>query len=478
MQHLNSNKIENYFINLVLIFGLLLVFIIPPLQMPDEESHFKKAYVTSEFKFFAESHESGKIGNYIPKAIQDFEDSTRYMIGNVEKKYSYSQFYSDLWTAKNFDEKIFSQYSMSSTHPVAYLPQATGMFLTRILFNLPLIGNHDSLTPATYMYAGRIANLIFFIICIKFSIRTIPFFKRVVFLLGLMPMTFSLASSLSQDTVVIGVTFLFISFVFKLAFDEQIVTVSKKQLIYFIIFAVILVELKLIYYLLLFLFLLIPRKKFASIKQYYISFIIIFFSGIISHLLWMLISKVSLAVPGGGFQNNTSLQLSFILDNPVQYFIILINTLIEYKIFYLTSFVGNLGSLDTNFPYLFILCYLILLLVTASIDVNEKISITINNKLISFFIIIAIFVLIETSQYLTWTSLPQIGGIGHRVVSGVQGRYFIPFSILILFMFYFKKLSDFKLFTLIRDFINKYIPVLVIFSCLFTLLILVLRYWI
>jgi len=38
---------EKFFVYCALIFGIILITIIPPFQSPDEDSHFKKAYVGS-----------------------------------------------------------------------------------------------------------------------------------------------------------------------------------------------------------------------------------------------------------------------------------------------------------------------------------------------------------------------------------------------------------------------------------------------
>ena len=44
-----------FFVYCALIFGILLIALIPPFQSPDEDSHFKKAYVVSYGKLYPTS---------------------------------------------------------------------------------------------------------------------------------------------------------------------------------------------------------------------------------------------------------------------------------------------------------------------------------------------------------------------------------------------------------------------------------------
>ena len=62
---------EKIFLILSLVFGLLFVFITPPFQSPDENSHFLKAYSVSKGKFFPEV-QNKKLGNYFPKEYLNY----------------------------------------------------------------------------------------------------------------------------------------------------------------------------------------------------------------------------------------------------------------------------------------------------------------------------------------------------------------------------------------------------------------------
>ncbi|MCM3272398.1 DUF2142 domain-containing protein [Paenibacillus elgii] len=476
MLEANNIKIEKIFLKLALIFGLMYVFITPPYQVADEDSHFKKAFLTQQFIFFPEIQD-GKIGNFVPKAILDFENNNRYMIGKTNAKYSYDQFYSDFSAAEDLNDKQFVSFSTTKTNPVLYFPQAVLMFFTTIFSKIISFGSNKFLNPATYMYAGRIGNLIFYIICGYFSLRLIPFYKRLLLLLLLMPMSITLASSLSYDGMVISITVFFVSIVLHYAYSEKIEKISKKEIFMLLVLSILLVELKQVYFPLIFLFFLIPMSKFSSKKKYFTNFLVIFFIGVFTHLLWMFLLQLSISAQ----EESNSLglqQMMFILHHPMDYFLILIRTFREYDFYYLNSFIGNLGWLDTNFPYNFILFYALFLILLAIVDTNQEVIISFRRKILVALLFAVIIFLIETSLYITWTSIPQIGGIGHKVVSGVQGRYFIPCSLLLLLLLYKNNISKFEIIKKIKEVIFRNISLICTFSCSFTLLIIVIRYWI
>lgn len=192
-------RLEEKFLAISLIFGMLFIFLTPPFQVADEDSHYKKAFLISEF-ILLPSVVDGNIGNYLPKELVLLEESFRRFIGNKEEKYSYIDQYNDLNTPADFSEKVFQSYSTSQTSPLLYLGSGSAIFLSK-LFVKPTSSNSDNF--ATYLYAGRIGNLLLYTTLIYLAIKYIPFYKRVIALLGLMPMSMTLGASNSYDAVVI-----------------------------------------------------------------------------------------------------------------------------------------------------------------------------------------------------------------------------------------------------------------------------------
>lgn len=438
-----------------------------------------KNLLVSSFHLFPERSPEGVVGNYIPQSIVDFDNKLRYLMGNMDARYLYKDQYIDSHTKVNRGSETFIEYSTSRSNPVLFLPQAFGMFLLKVTIDNPLINSNNDLSPINYIYAGRIFNLLFFLLCCYYSIKIIPFMKNTLFLLCLMPMTITLASSLSYDSVIIGSLFLFISGILKLSYSDNVEKIDTKYLYYMVIFSVVLIHFKQVYYPLLFLFLLIPSHKFKSKKEKCKWFVISIVSGVISFLVWSFFTKMLLGVDNISTDTNSMDQLKFILTSPIEYILILIKTLIVNLKFYLIGFIGNLGWLDTNFPYLFILMYCILLIVTVLFDRGEsRDNINIKEKGFITSIGILIIVLMETALYITWTSKSEIGGVGFGLISGVQGRYFIPISIIVLLLFKINTTRYNEKFDKFSNVMTFLIPKISIFSLTYTMIILLLRYWI
>ncbi|QOT09874.1 DUF2142 domain-containing protein [Paenibacillus sp. JNUCC32] len=472
--HIKGLTIEQHFMKLLIVFGLLFVFIVPPFQMADEDSHFKKAYLVSQFSFLP-NNVDGVIGNYIPNEILEFEASHRYMINAIDEKYSYSRLstYFSLFT--DYIEKSHVEYSTAKTNPILYIPQAGAMLFVNSLMKFLGMRDFQSISPLMYMYAGRIGNLFFYIICIYSSIRLIPVYKRLLFFLSIMPMSVGLATSLSYDSMVIGLCFLTFSLIMYYRYNKDHTFFGKKEIIIFSLISILLIELKQVYFPLLLLIFIIPTIKFGTLKKKITSVSIIFTSGLLGHIFWLLVSKSTTAAPGG--EAYIKEQLIFIINNPFKYVEVLIRTISQLKFYYLDSFIGNLGWLDTNFPPIFILIYILLLLLFSFVDTNNQVVITWKMKFYCLSLFILIFLLVETSLYLIWTSIPKIGGIGFEIVSGVQGRYFIPFSILGFILLYSNQfVNEWK--KRARDMLDVVTLPIAYFTTTFMLFILIFRYWV
>lgn len=476
----NSMKLEYKFLSLGLIFGLLIVFLIPPLQAADEDSHFKKAFLVASFHLFPEINDEGQVGNYIPQAIVDFENKQKYLMGNIDAKYAYKSQYIDSHIQVNKGSDVFIEYSTSRSNPILFLPQAIGMLVMKLTIDNPIFNLNNNISPINYLYLGRIFNLLFYLIACFFSIKWIPFLKNTLFLICLMPMTFSLSASLSYDGVIIGTIFLFISLMFKVCYDINVTKINKNYLFSFIFFSIIIIQFKQIYFPLFLLFLLIPYSKFNSKKEKYVWFSIIIASGCFSYLIWSILSNLMLGVGSISTDNNSTEQIKFILGAPFEYIHILVRSVVSNSEFYFISFVGNLGWLDTNFPYVFTILYFIFLIFTSILDNSGKeIKIDIKSKVFITLVALSIIALLETALYIIWTSKNDIGGVGYPYISGVQGRYFIPISIICFAVFKMGLIKHKGLKPLgIYNMIDFIVPRVTVFSLVLTIIIILLRYWI
>ena len=455
-------KPEKVFAVLALTFGILFVFLTPPFQSPDEDSHFKKAYLVSKGNLYP-TVENKMLGNYLPKEMLEYINEKLGYIGDRDRKYTYSEAVDDQVYYMDHNNKVFNSYSTASTSFVAYIPPAIGIAISRVL------GTGAS---TTYMlYFARICSLIFSIFLIYHAIKITPILKKTMTVIALMPMSIFLMSMVTYDNIVISFSLFTAAYILRMIYDDKIKKIDKKSIIILILLGFILFNYKMIYSSIFILLLFVPKEKFGSLKNKIISFIIIG-SSIIA--LTMLFKMPMLFLPE--VSNNsgklTSMQTSFVKNNLGKYLVILFKNIYGQKSYQITSMVGTFGLIDTYLPSPIIFFYVGLLVsmgLTEHIDDKHKVKISL--KLSMLFIVVLSVIAIYTVMYISWT--PQVTGkIGTSDISGVQGRYFIPLLFPALILLSNKKLG--KKFKVIKD----YYIIGIVITLMISSLTLLLRFWV
>ena len=123
---------------------------------------------------------------------------------------------------------------------------------------------------------------------------------------------------------------------------------------------------------------------------------------------------------------NAVAQLGFILSSPISYVKILFDTLSTYYFVYLTTALGaQLGWLTINLNQSYVFSYFILLIFIFLTD-QEKTRKKLQEfeKWWIFLLCCGIVLLIFTSLYIQWNAVRS------ELISGVQGRYFLPVVLL------------------------------------------------
>lgn len=461
-------SIEKKYLYIALIFGILFVFIVPPFQSPDEDSHFKKAYQVSKGKLYPEVKKN-VIGNYFPTEMLNYIKTKTKYIGNRDKKYKYSEMVLDQYTKLNYEERKFTSYSTVSVTPIAYLVPATGIIFSKIcakIFDL------ESVNTAYMLYFARFFSIIFMSFIMYLSIKITPVFKRTFAVFGLIPMVIFLGSVISYDSLLISLTTLALSIILKITYDDKLKKVPNNYIITLILIGVVLLNVKGLYFLLYILLFLIPVKKVGNIKKMTRIALIIILSilaiTLVIKIPFLLLPKIKTDV------NYASKQLNFVIHNPIKYIGILIDNIINQRFFQLSSIVGVFGLIDTYNPFV-IICftYIWLIMVSISDGVCDKIKINGKFKILLIIYILFIIISVYSAMYINWT--PAINGhkIGEADISGVQGRYFLPILLPILLLFSNKKIKRYSFIEKIRN--NIFMPCIVIL--LVSTMTILFRYW-
>lgn len=429
------------FLTIGLVFGLIFVFLLPPLVAPDEWNHFRRALLTSEGAlrtetFYPPGSRTKVVGGTMPEHFLLAEQLLRlglpYTEQNIRKVPMFSGYFTDDFLSQrrfsgNVILSFFKQQTASSGKvygsifpttavyfPHLYLPQAAGIALGRLM-RLPVIAS---------LYAGRVFNLLAWLCLVYCAIKLTPVFKWLLLLLALTPTSLLQSSSLSADALTNGLSILLIAVFLHYAYDN----LKGKAMPALIVGLSALVAVSKLYLQFIFLHLLVPVERIGSRKKYWLFLLLLVITTAVAVLLWRDNAK-DLYVNVLPYVSPPD-QVRYILHNPGNYLAVLWNTLLRDVGSIITAFVGKLGHYDHFLPGWFIAVHVLILLLVASLDSKREVVIPLSQKIVLSAVFILSCLWVFTSQYLAWTN------VGAPVIEGVQGRYFIPVAPLFLLLFH------------------------------------------
>ena len=179
LEKINHWKIEKVYVAMMSFFGLLMVFLTPPIQVPDEPNHLYRIYQIAEGNLRAPARE---FNNEYGKKI-----------------YFFSEFPSSLKELQKIGTGDNDVILCKNYFSLNYAPQALFVFFAKLF--------SDSL--GAVFYGARIGAMLFTTFCIFLSIRLLPEKKFLIFVIAFMPMFLFEITSLSADAVIYSVAFLF-----------------------------------------------------------------------------------------------------------------------------------------------------------------------------------------------------------------------------------------------------------------------------
>ncbi|MFV0250421.1 MAG: DUF2142 domain-containing protein [Bacilli bacterium] len=428
-------KIENIFLCFAIILGLSYLLAIPIGRVPDEQTHFLRAYEISEGYLVSDKSSKGSGGRELSNdVIKIFESESQRL--------NYKSMYENIKIEKS-TETNFQLFPNTALYAfICYIPQAMGIFIGKIL-GLPTL---------MLAYLGRLFNLATWISIMYFTIKKIPLKKLAIFAFAFMPMSLQEASSLSADALTNAMAFALIGFVFYMKYEKKGL-MNKKEMILMILLAIIMSMCKIVYLPLCLTLFLIPKDRFKSNKDKYTKIILLAIFVVLINFIWLCISATFLNEIREGV--NSGEQVKFVLTNPINYLQVLFYTVYNNFHLYIIHFVGaSLCYFDVNLSLIYIYLYLLILIIILLFDSNKKIDKS--DKFMMLFVIIACMLLMFTSLYVQWTYLKS------NIIDGVQGRYFIPLLLPLAFLLNIKVKSN-----IIKE---KYIHLLIIFINFYALM--------
>ncbi len=394
-----------FFARTAAIFGILLVFAMPPFQAADEGAHFYRAYQISEWNLRTPK---------VPRSLSETFERFDYLAFLPDNKIGISQILPALHVPLE-PEKTWGAPVLSYS-PVPYLPAALGI----------LSGRWFGASPLALMYLGRLFSLLAYLGLVSLALRLTPLQKWAFCLLALAPMSMAQASAVTADTVTIGLSFLTFAYLLKLSQSDAVLQAREWLLLSSLL--ALLALTKPVYAILALLFLLIPKRNVGSWPVYWLGFV------------WLLLLCYGVsqgwAYFGGKVQGFQLLspaaqeQVVFVLRHPLEFIAILMRTFYRNAGHYWDHLVGRLGWLDTGLPYSFRIFYTALTIACAWLGWNGRADLGLWKRAWLFLVLFAGVALIATVLFITWTTP------GSAAIEGIQGRYFLPFVPILLLLLY------------------------------------------
>lgn len=405
-----KNKKEHLFLTLAIPVTILFLMTLPIFNVFDDKGHTTKAIDVSYGNLITDKDKEKKGIVYVPRSFANLESETIKTYLDLNGILGEETDYDNL-------EKIDSFYTYTVINsPVVYGVQAAGL----------AIGRGLNLSIFLSMYLARLFNVALFLVSGYYIVKFLPFGKLFAIVYLLNPMMIQSAASMGADNFTNCISLLLISYILKLRFSDD--KLSLKNIIILSVFMVLTSMAKFIYFPLIFL-IIILRKKIKEISKRQKSILIIgFILAILTALFWYVIgSSFSdfFAKQITGANINTNEQMALLIKAPWNYLIALFNSWREYSYVYIFGFLGgSLGAYNISNFYIFFILYILLFIYSIHM---EKLNVDLkkSEKIVIIVLALILFNCVFGVEYLTWSA------VGSNLIDGVQGRYFLPFLLLL-----------------------------------------------
>lgn len=407
-------SIVKAYVPVALLLGLIFNFVIMVHGVPDEPWHIDTAYKYSNYILGIE--DTGYAGSIYKRHCDVIMEDM--LINEVESN-SYYQLANHLWE-RPADTELVAVASIDTSNQapgIVFIPCALGISIGRLL------GFSALLT----LSLGRLMNLLTFVLLTWLAIRLIPYGKNMLGMVSLLPIAMQQGASASYDAVINGVLFLFIASCYKIYKSES---VKIREYILPIVLAMLIALVKGGVYLpiCLLLVMLYKRNPDRRLSKGTIAASV----GIVAVLAALLAIKfmpIFLSIFNRTSEvDNACYSIQYFIHHPAELIYLYWNTLMKRGQNWLMGMLGGkLGWLDYRISWILLIPLLIGLLLLVHVEGDQYMERRRNRFLIGIASVISIG-LVMLSMLLAYTPA------GSKVIEGIQGRYFVGFMPLLLFL--------------------------------------------
>lgn len=396
-----NKDLEKAYLILATIFGITMMFIIPPFNVPDEGAHFNKSFE------YTLNHKDAKCN--LPESVENFRYKYEHGSYEYDAKLNFKSYFSDLFDSGDY-QKISNNtrgYGNTINLPIlAYVPSIITFAVLRIM----------NASPFVLFFSGRFANLMIMIIICYYSLKNLPRFKNIIFVVALLPIFLHQGMGINQDWLTNAMGIAIIAYIIKIKYLYD--KIKIKNILILSVMAVSIAFCKFGYFFVTLLALAIPNDKFKNKKI-----------GIIFKVLIIIVPAFIAYLQNSGAINNAAnvesennyYALSYAIENPFKIINIFWNTFVQRGKLDLLSGLSDGFGISTKWLdsiASFIVGNICLILILTAKNEDEK-KIKLSERIFLFFTFGVIFGVIYCSLFFTWTVK------GSETVSGLQPRYFI-----------------------------------------------------
>ncbi|MGG5318811.1 DUF2142 domain-containing protein [Enterococcus sp. AZ072] len=409
-----------FFLIFAMVFGLIFIKIIPPLQAPDEVGHLVKADALSRFKVRPET----RTGKAPKKADQtwgfygfEVSDEIYRMNEYAVQKWGENEKYPYMIKSDGDNsDKFIGTGGMTNYSFVNYIPQITAIWVGK-LFNQ---------RPLNQYYIARYFNLFAYIFVVFAALAIFPFSKWGGAVIGLNPMAMFLASTVSGDAMIIAGGFFFTSWILHLRSKKRI---SSPAMLISMVMMIGLVLMKPTMITLGMLFFLLPNKALSVRRKIAWGILILALS--IGFYLWWNSFMIDQQTLYRDFSNPSKQVAAFFKDPSIFLTNFYDNYVLGIKGDYITrSAVGDFGLLDAPMATHWIIFYFSILIVASLLQKEDGGTLALYQKGIIVLLLILYTLLTFFALYQIWNPVNA-----KKTIEGLQGRYFIPVGLTMVPLF-------------------------------------------
>jgi uncharacterized membrane protein len=405
--------------SVVLFFGLVFAVLYPPMQTPDETSHLWRAVRVSEGDLWPRAN--GDDCTAIPDSLMDLTTRYERLKGQLANKQSYKPWQQDTYRNDASDPQTPRCFSAQTVSPLLYIPPSLGILTGRLLFRASTLKEQKfNWTDADYF--ARFGNLMAMALAAATACAWARRFGAVIFAVCTLPMVMQSAASPSYDVTTFCSCLLFFALVVKVASRET--PPMRWETVVLVVLAFFVAHAKIVY---------VPVIAVAwALKRWMSprSFLYLCLGLGVAVVCGVLLGLNSETATAGerALQHQ---QLAEIVSHPGRILMRLNYTFDKERDFWLISFLGDLGWLDTLAPLPMLMTVWGLLFCAVVGDALRGPSPL--GWVASGLLLIgaaASFLGVILVLYVIWTS--KVEGVGSVLMTGVQGRYFLPLAISVM----------------------------------------------